>query len=79
MLQRDTIVWFWVGNHEEYDRLLASWGGMTTQDGCLGSPNFDPLFTDRTSTRLTTARSEEALLRESPLQQPTLDLRALCS
>jgi mRNA-degrading endonuclease RelE of RelBE toxin-antitoxin system len=27
VLEGDTIVWFWIGNHEEYDRLLASWGG----------------------------------------------------
>jgi hypothetical protein len=24
LMKGDTVVWFWVGSHEEYDRILAS-------------------------------------------------------
>jgi hypothetical protein len=27
IMQDDTMIWFWIGPHDEYERLLASFGG----------------------------------------------------
>jgi hypothetical protein len=25
LLEKDTFFWFWIGNHDEYERLLGAW------------------------------------------------------